>query len=46
VAKIAFLKEQLNRLKVGGKCKDLALAGDIREWNKYSKAKPVTNLLS
>jgi hypothetical protein len=46
VAKIAFLKEQLNRLKIGGKRKDLALAGDIHEWNKYTKAKPVTDFLS
>jgi hypothetical protein len=46
VTKIAFLKEQLNRLKIGGKCKDLALAGNVRKWNGDSKAKSVTEFLS
>jgi hypothetical protein len=46
VAQIAFLEEQLNSLAIGGKFKVLTLAGDVREWNKYSKAKSVTEFLT
>jgi hypothetical protein len=46
VMKIAFLEQQLKSLAIGGKFKDLALAGDIREWHGCSKAKSVAEFLT
>ncbi|PNF14145.1 hypothetical protein B7P43_G17714 [Cryptotermes secundus] len=45
-ARIVQLEEQLRRLTIGVKTKDLSLAARIKEWSGHSKAKPVTEFLT
>lgn len=45
-ARIVQLEEELRRLTIGVKTKDLSLAASIKEWSGHSKAKPVTEFLT
>lgn len=46
VANIGFFEQQLKSSAIGGNFKDLALVGDICEWNGCSKAKSVIEFLT